>query len=470
MTATAFIRDEEGSGTIWALFWSVIFLLMAGLAIDVSNAHRNRMLLQVTADASALAALVAYSEPVKYAAYTSGTGTALTAEGRAQDVAVSLSGENMPEERNGVVLAPADVRFGRFENGTFTEGAGDAIEVITRRTQDNANPVPTILLSLLDILPSWDLYGRAVAERYRPDCETDGIITLGVIDLQSNNLFSNGICLHGGSGIEVNQNNVFADGVRVSLPSRRLLTVPGDDPSRNIGLEDALSYGDLMPQLAMQADDILTGLSDLSSDWQPDYITSNEMAQVIYVNENAFDPGTMIPGNVYQVSCTGGSSVLNLLGSGGAVPDAGKGKGNTDEASGAVQPTIIENVVVVTDCEIRFDQNTILRDAIIGTTATTDRSVSGSSGVSIGEPDLCTEGGGAQIVTAGGMRFAAQMEFHGSQLVSKGPVSIAAQVNGLSGTSIQSLSRIDLASNNSAGLCEGKADPVLQSYYYRLVD
>ncbi|WP_112322762.1 Tad domain-containing protein [Oceanibium sediminis] len=479
-TSPSFAEDESGFGTLWNIFWCICFLLIGGLVIDHANAMRIKMALQATADSAALGAIMVRSEPSKYESYFGTAPGGLSAEQRGQAAAISLSTNIMGTETNGSVLDGADVKFGTWtKEGGFVTGAGDFAQVTTYRADRNDNALQMLLLDAFTPLKSWDVAAQAVAQRYRPDCAKDGVITSDVVDLQSNSKFKNGICVHGGKGVELNRNDVFDPGVIVQMPDLALLKVPGGDTSKNTGLDAALREGTLAPGLAMQTDEIITGLQDISSEWQPDYVSGNPAAQLIDVTESAFDPANLVEGNVYRVTCNGGNGTLNLRGKASqnalgptditfAKKDNGGGKGGGGDESGG--PSIIEEVVIVTNCQVTFSQETVIQNAIVATSDTSAKSVSGSASVSIGRPDNCAPGGGAQIVTAGGMHFAAKMEFHGSQLVSKGPVKLAAQVDGIGGTSIQSLSRVDFASNNEMGLCEGEADEVLPLNYYRLVD
>ncbi len=459
----AFGRDEDGAAMMWNLFWSVAFILLAGLAVDTANAHRIRMALQVTADSAALAALAARDSNSLYQDYT-GDAPSDDPEARGVDAALRMARQIMATQRHGSVLQPTDITFGSYtlEEG-FTPGSGNFARVITRRAADNGNAVGTFFLKVLNVLPSWDVAAVSIAERYRAACALDGVITKDRIDFQSNNTFGNDICLHGSNGIEANQNNLYEDGVIVSMADLSTLVVPGGDLSKNIGLAEALREAHIEPHLANAVEEIIDGLVtlDLSTDPELDYLplavaaaVENRTAQVIdtvggktLTNKN-FDALVMAPGNVYSVSC-GGKGTLNLRGNSGG--------------------SAIEDVIVVTNCDITFDKNTVVRNAMIATTSTSAKSVQGSSGVKIGAPDNCAPGGGAQILTNGGMYFAAKMEFHGSQLVAAGPVKMAAQVDGLSGTSIQSRGRVDMASNNSLALCDGDVDEVIPLRYYRLV-
>lgn len=517
----SFVADEAGAGHVWNIFWCIVFLLMAGLAIDSSNAHRTRMVLQVTADSAALAAVQAMDRTATYENFTGNDGDQMTATERGKATAIALAHQIMYPDRNGDVLVPADVRFGTYDRATraFVEGTGNAVQVTVRRSSANGNALPTTLLRVFGGLQSWDIAAVSIAERYLPGCSADGIITSDRIDFQSNNAYSGNICLHGNAGVEANQNNTYETGVIVSMEDLNNLVVPGDDLSKNVGLADALREGFMAPHLANIVETIIADIDQkgLGSGWLPPGIDN---IVTVAANGQSYTPSAGYqPNTLYNITCTGGNMTLNLRGNpqssaslldqitnirfaaaGGNGNGNGNGGGNGNGNGGGngggtdgsdtgetgsngngnggnggngggngSSQTVLKDVVVVTNCDIALDSDTILDGAMVATSSTAAQSVKGSSGVAVGRPDNCLPGGGSQILTAGGMHFAAKMSFHGSQLVAAGSVKMAAQVDGLAGTSIESRGRVDLASNNAAALCEGTVDPVLPVYRYRLL-
>ena len=52
------VRDERGGGTVMGLFWFMVIMAFCGMAIDTTNALRNKTGMQATADAAALAASI----------------------------------------------------------------------------------------------------------------------------------------------------------------------------------------------------------------------------------------------------------------------------------------------------------------------------------------------------------------------------------------------------------------------------
>ena len=94
-----FLYDDHGGGTILGLFWFMLIVGITGMAVDVTDGFRNRTMLQATADASALAAVIDLPEDAAAAVAT----------------AVAYSVDNMESDANGNVLEPEDVLVGRCE-------------------------------------------------------------------------------------------------------------------------------------------------------------------------------------------------------------------------------------------------------------------------------------------------------------------------------------------------------------------
>ena len=95
--------------------------------------------------------------------------------------------------------------------------------------------------------------------------------------------------------------------------------------------------------------------------------------------------------------------------------------------------------------------------------------MNGSAATEIGTDDNCASGGSAQLLTAGSMHFAGKLNLFGAQVIAAGNVTIAAQEDGIEGSSIQSGGDIKLTSNSSFGFCNGNVDQILFEDYYRLV-
>ncbi len=190
-----FLRDESGGYTIWSLICFSLYVAMGGLAVDVTDAYRNQTMLQSTADASSLAAVMSLPNQ------TDALAQALT-----------YATDNMNPAINGYVLEGNEVIFGNwdFDTRTFTPGTAspDAVRVITRRDDANDNALATNFLRILGLwglpLDSWNISVEAVAVKYVSRCLMDGFTAANWVDMNRGNSFYNGICIHGQNDIEDN--------------------------------------------------------------------------------------------------------------------------------------------------------------------------------------------------------------------------------------------------------------------------
>jgi hypothetical protein len=108
----------------------------AALTVDLGYGYLTGERLQTTADSAALAA-------AEQLALTNSVG----------GTAVAYARQNMPVAEHGEVLAPSDVRLGRWNaaDGTFTASAtpANAVSVTTRRAEANGNPLKTFLAGVI---------------------------------------------------------------------------------------------------------------------------------------------------------------------------------------------------------------------------------------------------------------------------------------------------------------------------------
>ncbi len=423
-----FTADEEGSVTIWAMGWTVVFLLVGGLAVDVGNAWRVQGMLQATADAAALSGAIEL---------LNASDTAARAE------AIRIADLNMPE---GVVVA-ADVISGSWDSSTRTINPNaivkDTLRVTARRSGATNNALPTFLIKLAGIT-SWDVAAQATAERFVPGCMRDGLVARGRVEVSSNNAFVDEICLHGQTGVKISSNNSFEAGVKVTMPDLDMLQIPASGLTSNAGLAAALGENNLDPTIIDHVSEIVTGLQNPAYSGQPSYI--NKTLPAIAMTRTSFNAASSLTaGRVYSVNCTGGSGIN-------------------------INAAVVTNVVITTNCKISFSANSVIKNAVIATSSTATTSVSGSASSTIGANDNCAVGGGAQVLTAGSIHFASGLNLYGSQMIAVGNVTIAANSLGIKGASIQAGGDIKLTSNTSFGPCAGNVDMAFYRGRYRLVD
>ncbi len=425
-----FARDAEGS-IGWSLGWLMIFLVFGGLAVDASNAWRVRAMLQATSDSAAHAGALQLPD-------------AAAAVGEA----MRISQANLPAARFGMVTPQAAVDVGRWDPATrtldTTSPVPDAVRARAMRTAANNNRVDTFLLKLAGFT-SWDISTYSTVQIFTPDCILDGLVARGTVEASSQNDFRNTICVHGQQGVKLSIGNTFGDDVIVSMPDLDDLQVPSGDTSANPGLAEALREKPLQPRLVSRLDEILPALKDYNSDWQPSYIQS-AVGSVYTVSESAFDASTLVAGNVYDVTCHGGNP-LKIEG-----------------------PIDVHDVVIVTNCKVHLGTGVVVENATIATSSTSGQSFTGAEGVQLGRADNCAPGGGAQLLTLGGVHFAAKMAFQGSQIIAAGDAMITAQAEGILGTSVQAGGDIKLTSQSSFGTCDGQVDEEYAARYFRIVE
>lgn len=144
-----FPGDRRGSASVFAICLIPAFLALGGLAIDGANAWRVHTIMQVTADAAALAAV-----------------TQLPNSANTIQMAENYAAKNMPVSSNGDVLANTDVITGFWNTDarTFTPNGTplNAVEVTVKRSAANGNALPTTLLSLIGV-NNWNIVTTAIA-------------------------------------------------------------------------------------------------------------------------------------------------------------------------------------------------------------------------------------------------------------------------------------------------------------------
>ena len=457
-----FLNDEHGGGTVMGLLWFILLVGITGMAVDVTNGFRNRTMLQATADAAALAAVI--DLPI---ITTADESTAVA-------TAVAYSQTNMPTALYGNVLDAADVVVGHWVQGSkkilSTGGFPDAVFVTTRRADANGNPVPANFLRILNLVgigfDRWNVQAQAVAERYIPECLNDGLIARGPVEISSNNNFVKDICIHSQEYVKVQQHNYWELGVSVSMPDYHDLQIPNDDMSTNINIEYALRDMIFDPRMVDHVPNIIATLSapsldatDQRTDIVPNFIPDKSDTAVVSISLadfNALLPSLAVasvtddgPGLIYDVDCSGTQKVV--------IP----------------KDIILTDMVIVSGCKINVGTDATLSDVTLAATGGNGK-IHGSnihlaSGVTLGRNDDCAEGGGVQLFTTQSITNASTLSLHGVQIGAQGNVHIAAQAFGINGISVQAGGQIQVTSNNGYGLCQGGAPSLFTADYYRLV-
>ena len=425
-----FAGEDTGSMTAFSIMIATSLLMLGGLAVDATGVMTDIVHLQAAADSAAHAAL-----------YTRDSNSADIAKKKAIDVARG----NLPQVYFGDVLHTQDIIFGTWDETArqFLPDpvAVEAVQVRLDRTAANGNPYQTLVLYLANI-NAVDLQVQSTYEAYDPMCFREGFVADGVVDIQSNNAFTNGFCIHSNTYVSLNSNNFFEPGTVVSMPDLRTLQIPSSGMSTNTGLQAALRQGSYNIRVLSRVNDIIAHVADPSSPYFRSYITD---PVPVTLTGSRIDASNLLPGHVYSWNCSGNSGTI---------------QGNQG---------IISKVVIETSCPVKFANGAVFEDATILTTSTDAKSFSGPSGVVLGKNDNCAPGGVMQLVSKGGMDFAANLEMYGSQLLGIGQIKFAARANGVQGASMVSHVGVDGTSNMAMGFCGTGMEGNFVAKYFRLV-
>jgi hypothetical protein len=277
-------------------------------------------------------------------------------------------------------------------------------------------------------------------------CLRDGMIANGVVDVQSNNQWRNGWCIHSNDHVEVNQNSLFESGVIVSMPDLDLFEMPASGFQQNQGLQAALrdnvryTIGILDRIRPGSTNSLYTALRTPGSPERPSYIT-NDTLHTTRPNGDIV-PGSFVQGRVHEWTCTGNQDLTFKPANNGS--------------------NVYSNFVLLTNCDIQLAGNVELRNVVIFTTSQSAQSIKASGGgggnngsVNIGQADSCAAGGGAQIITRGGFKAPAGLQLNGGQIIAWGDIQFAAQGAGGRGASLIANGRIDGTSNLAFTGCGG---------------
>lgn len=429
-------RDEDGGITVLSLFLLLCMMLAGGLAIDTSNAVKTRADLQIAADMAGHAAL---------------TWRQTRGAEDSKLKAIEFATRNAPPNARKAVLKVADVEFGRWDEtkNTFVadpSGRG-GVRVTARMIGADDNGLRTFLMKLIG-LSELDINARSVWLNGPSPCINGGFAANGIVDLRSNGAYGRGFCMHSNTHVELQQNNYFAEGSTVSMPDVEDLVVPASGFEKNTGLYQALRSG------SKDLSGIFDGLAAMAEAYedphfaaQPSYITIMG-AKSVEVSaggkkgggkkDRASEEDDTASKTLAQSDLT--RNAVNIVSCGGKTLKIGN-----DE--------VLSEVVIVTDCDVKFGAGAALENAILVTTSAGKRSVTAPSGFRLGRDDQCAQGGGASIITLGGVEVAAGLEVYGGQIIAGGDIGFTANANGLEGVNFIADGEIDGTSNGDMGFC-----------------
>ena len=425
-----FAEKQDGAMTALGLFLLMGSVVVGGLALDVASAYMARTQMQATADMVAHAALYSRDSNDEFTAITN---------------ALAVAENSMPAFYFGSMLTASNIQFGDWdavtETFTASPGSDNAVFVDLTRATSNANPVGTYFLNFAGI-NSWNIRRGSVFETYRPTCFREGFVADDLVDMQSNNYFTNGFCIHSNDHVEMNIDNVFDSGTIVSMPDERDLVLPAAGFSSNPGVEDALRDGAYQIRILNELPNIIADFYAGGAQYAPSYISSSIVHPVGTRNVTMSD---FIPNQINQVSCVGNQKLRFLANNS------------------------FDNIVVVTNCKVELGALVVLDNVMIATTHTGSESFKSAAELQIGRDDSCAPDGGSNLLSLGGMSFPALLNVYGSQLIAAGDIEFTANAYVIEGASFIAGGTISGTSNMVMGFCDYSGmENAFEADYFRM--
>lgn len=443
------VHKEDGAITLLSLFLLLICLILGGLAVDINKVISERTQLQVAADSAAHAAL-----------YSREKHSPDESIARATETVASM----LPPNQFGYnALLATDVSFGKWDfaeqSFVLDPNSRSAVQVHAMMEEARDNASRNFLLRLVG-RDTFDVRVESVYSTYYPGCFTEGFVAEGVVDVQSNNNFSNGFCIHSNEYVSMNQNNYFEPGTVVSMPNIDDLDIPRSGFEKNDGLQTALRNGKYRLRLLNQLPDIIDSFWTAEAEHLPPYVSPSYYYDIDLREFPGLPPGEPEPkGNTNSLnSYHFKQNAVNRMicgGSGSITMDAG----------------LYSEFVFISDCEIKFSNGVVLEDVVIATTHEGATSLNSPQGLQIGRDDDCTEGGGASLMTLGGFKVASSLSVYNGQVLAMGDITFSANADGVKGASFISYGQIDGTSNMDMGFCRNSGmENAYRAPYFRMVN
>ena len=481
--ATQFAQSEDGSATPLAIGFSIIFIVLGGLAVDFNKAMGERTQLQMAADSAAHAALYTW----EFEDIPTSTATAQA----------TITGM-LPVVAFRDALQDSDIEYGFWDPDTgsftidpnFVEDKDDprrsAVRAFAELEPERDNESRNILLSIVG-QDTFTIRTSSIYASYYPPCFTEGFVAEDIVDLQSGSIYLDGFCIHSNTYVSLNQNNYFEPGTVVSMPNLADLEIPQSGFDQNDGLQEALRTGEYRMRILKQMDEIMmpslwngsgvyasvAGVPPTTQDvlWPLDLtlpngnqtghpvieavVAGNDLS--VFTEEEILDaprigptdlgkknisPEQFLPRNrIYQLECTGNGDITF--------------SGDT-----------FEDFALVTDCPVNFSNGTLLDGVLLATSEDVS-----SSHVQLGLDDNCAPDGGAAVWTRGSFSTASDLKGYGAQILALGDISFTAGADGIEGVSFVAAGRIDGTSNGKMGYCDTQGTGNFATApYFRMVN
>lgn len=468
----AMIAQERGSMSIFALFGFAVICLVVGLAIDVTNVHRQKEWITVAADAGAQAGIVALYERA-------------TPE-EIQAAALVAVETNAPTSLVGrTVRGVSDVQLVRYDPVTrsLVPGTPNAVRVTLHRDSSVDNPVATGLLRFAGI-EEFEITASSVAYYGAPGrCDSsDGIYAKGQVTLTSGNLIGRHYCVHSQTSVWMPQRNTFEEGAGLSMPDLADCQNKCYDTA-NPGVEDAKFEMNLeMPPVAEHIANVTAAMLAPSSALKTRFFTdkslgadlsalvsarimnaatSRRLVKGSVVNLTAaqyndlmyLTDGSLPTGLVYNVDCRDrGNGPTTSISIGGS-----QDRSNPSRSSNAVET--LRQVVLITDCSFDVGSNARIDATLaISTRITSASALTAASGAVVGDPDQnCDAARKVYIMTMSSVHVPADFTASNLALIVNGDINVAANSSASTtehfGTSFHAEGTIQIPANNTFNSC-----------------
>lgn len=429
-----FLQDEQASMTIANLFLILSILTLGGLSVDVTRKTHAEIDLQVVADIAAHAAIVSRQT---------------LDENDAKRVAIDLAIANQSEVAKTNAVELDNIVFGKWDEETRSfvpdVDSTEAVKVIASRTAAKDSYLRGMFLHMVG-MSGFEVEASTVYVAKTSPCALNGVAAENVIKVSSNNEFLETYCIHSDDQIRMSSNNLFGEDASVTLPDLANLSCPGGCFDGNPGLEEALRRAparlDVPVLFAETSQKLRTGDPSLL----PEGISLDLQTTLdLPGNGLKIEPGTLVEGQVYTLNCH-------------------KPNGRLDFGTGTYR-----NLLIETNCQINFSESTALEAVAIIQDNTSNSAMHAPSGVRLGAVDNCAPTGDTIILTRGGFSVAAQLEAHGSTVVSTADIKFAAKLDGMMGASFISGDSLEITSGSFFGFCEDR-EIDLGWYEYAMVE
>ncbi|MGB3146886.1 MAG: hypothetical protein WBA91_03900, partial [Paracoccaceae bacterium] len=221
---------------------------------------------------------------------------------------------------------------------------------------------------------------------------------------------------------------------------------PGGDVAAVEGLKVALGDRAYRMRPVNHLEEIAKGLTVKGGRYWRSYITNDEPIELAYGME--FGPNSMAPGMIYHMQCPSGDTDLVL---------------NNN--------AVLLEAVLITNCRVVIGSGTVVQSAVILSTSNSPTAISAGTAVQFGRNDQCSEGGGVQILTNGGVDFSSGVDFFGGQVIARGDVALTLGEHGMDDLSVVTAGSLYLALAGTVPFCksEGVSDN-FQFSHFRLVE